>query len=97
MNLKAMFTALALLLIASPMYAQEHTGTNWVAITSGFSMAIAAGLCGIGQGRAIGDAAQGIARNPSATAAIRGALILGLVFIESLAIYTLFIVFAKVK
>ena len=94
-------TIVALSLFAMPACAQggdvaASGGTNWVAITSGFSMAIASGLCAIGQGRAIGDAAQGIARNPAATAAIRGALILGLVLIESLALYTLLIIFLKV-
>jgi F-type H+-transporting ATPase subunit c len=94
MNLKMMLMAIALLLIASPIYAAD--GTNWVAITSGFSMAIASGLCAIGQGRAIAGAAEGIGRNPAAAGAIRGALILGLVLIESLALYVLVIVFVKV-
>jgi F-type H+-transporting ATPase subunit c len=94
MNLRMMLMAIALLLIASPIYAAD--GTNWVAITSGFSMAIASGLCAIGQGRAIAGAAEGIGRNPAAAGAIRGALILGLVLIESLALYVLVIVFVKV-
>lgn len=96
MNLKTVFMALALLLIASPIYAQEGGATNWVAITSGFSMAIASGLCALGQGKAIAGAAEGMARNPAAAGAIRGALILGLVLIESLALYVLVIIFAKV-
>ena len=37
---------------------------------------------------AVAGAAEGMARNPGATAAIRFALILGLVLIESLALYT---------
>lgn len=97
MNLKTVFNLLALLLMASPMFAQEAgRGTNWVAITSGFSMAIASGLCALGQGNAIKGAAEGIARNPGAAGAIRGALVLGLVLIESLALYVLVIIFAKV-
>ena len=51
-------------------------------------MAIASGLCALGQGKAVAGAAEGMARNPGATAAIRFALILGLVLIESLALYT---------
>ena len=94
MNFRTMFMALALLLIASPIYAAD--GTNWVAITSGFSMAIASGLCALGQGKAIAGAAEGMARNPAAAGASRGALILGLVLIESLALYVLVIIFAKV-
>ena len=56
----------------------------------------AAGLGGIGQGRATASAAEAMARNPGAIAAIRVALILGLVLIESLALYTLVIIFVKV-
>lgn len=94
MNLKMVWTLMALMFIASPMFGAD--GTNWVAITAGFSMAIASGLCAIGQGRAVGQACEGMARNPAAAGAIRGALILGLVLIESLALYTLVIIFVKV-
>ncbi len=85
---------IALMLIASPMFAQggANQGTNWVAITSGFSMAIASGLCGLAQAKAVAAAAEGMARNPGASAAIRFALLLGLVLFESLALYTLGII-----
>jgi F-type H+-transporting ATPase subunit c len=56
-------------------------------------MGIAAGLCGLGQGKAVASSAEAMARNPGATAAIRFALILGLVLIESLALYTLVITY----
>ena len=42
-------------------------------------------------------AAEGMARNPAAAPAIRFALILGLVLIESLALYTFAIIFVKVQ
>lgn len=91
----------ALLCWASPVLAQsDRTPDNmrhWVAITSGFAMAIASGLCGLGQARATAAAAEGMARNPAAAAAIRFALILGLALIESLALYTLVIIFIQVK
>ena len=60
-------------------------------LTAGFALGIAAGLGALGQGRAIGSAAEAIARNPSASGEIRGVLILGLVLIESLVIYVLFV------
>ena len=41
-------------------------------------------------------AVEAMARNPGAAGAIRIALILGLALIESLALYTLVIIFAKV-
>ena len=98
MNAKWMLVALALFVFASPIFAQGTAagGTNWVAITSGFAMAIASGLCGLAQARAVAAAAEGMGRNPGAAAAIRFALLLGLVLIESLALYTLVIIFVKV-
>jgi F-type H+-transporting ATPase subunit c len=90
----------ALLLFASPVFAQEAAaaggGVQWVAVTSGFAMAIASSVCALAQGRAISSACEGLARNPGAAPAIRFALLLGLVLIESLALYTLFIIFVKV-
>ena len=97
-KLSYLFMALSLLCFAVPAFAQsaEAAGTNWVAITAGFSMAIASGLCGLAQAKAVAAAAEGMARNPSAAAAIRFALLLGLVLIESLALYTLVIIILKV-
>ena len=89
-----------LFLGATPAFAQAPEGggapVNWVAITSGFAMAIASSVCGLGQAKATAAAAEGMARNPGAAGAIRFALILGLALIESLALYTLVIIFAKV-
>ncbi|MCC7175205.1 MAG: ATP synthase F0 subunit C [Bryobacterales bacterium] len=96
MKVKMLLMAAAFLLVASPIFAADGGGTNWVAITSGFSMAIASGVCGMAQGKAVAAAAEGMARNPSAAGAIRFALLLGLVLIESLALYTLVIIFVKV-
>ena len=83
--------------LASPMFAQEAGGAA-PAMPTGraaayIAMGIASGLCGLGQGRATASAAEAMARNPGAIAAIRVALILGLVLIESLALYTLVITF----
>jgi F-type H+-transporting ATPase subunit c len=96
---KNVFMALSVLCFAVPAFAQGGTSnaTNWVAISAGFSMAIASAGCGIGQGRATASATEALARNPSARAGIQFALILGLALIESLALYTLVIIFAKVK
>ncbi len=98
MKTKLMLLAIVLMVCASPIFAQGTTagGTNWVAITSGFAMAIASGLCGLAQAKAVAAAAEGMGRNPGAAAAIRFALLLGLVLIESLALYTLVIIFVKV-
>jgi F-type H+-transporting ATPase subunit c len=71
------------------------TGTNLDGLTAGFAMAIASSFCGLAQGKAISSACEGLARNPGAAPAIRASLLLGLVLIESLAIYTLFIILLK--
>jgi F-type H+-transporting ATPase subunit c len=96
------FMLLALFLLASTvMFAQTPNnntpGGHWVPISAGFSMAIASGLCGLAQAKAVASAAEGMARNPGAAAAIRFALLLGLVLIESLALYTLVIIILKVS
>lgn len=98
--LSYVFMFLAFLCFAVPVFAQGGEGgntANWVAISAGFSMAIASAGCGIGQGRATASATEALARNPAARAGIQFALILGLALIESLALYTLVIIFAKVK
>ena len=98
MNVKTFLILLMLFALASPMMAQGTGGsaTNWVAITSGFAMAIASAVCGLAQAKAAAACAEGMARNPAASAGIRFALILSLALIESLALYTLVIVFVKV-
>jgi F-type H+-transporting ATPase subunit c len=88
---------------ALPVFAQEaaagkppeHVATA-IAVAAGLSMAIAAAFCGLGQGRVAAAACEGIARNPGAAGAIRLAMILGLVFIETLALFTLAIIIVKV-
>jgi F-type H+-transporting ATPase subunit c len=96
MNVKLLLIVLALLAFASPIFAADGDTQKWVAITSGFSMAIASGLCGLAQAKAVAASAEGMARNPSAAGAIRFGLLLGLILIESLALYTLAIIFLKV-
>ena len=102
-NVALFLTAVAGLLLASPVFAQEAaaqggaSAVNWVAITSGFAMAIASAGCGIGQAKVAAAACEGLGRNPGARAGIQFALILSLVLIESMALYTFAIIFAKVR
>ena len=99
-RLSNLFMMLSLLSFAVPAFAQggeaASSGVNWVAIAAGFSMAFASGICALAQGKATAAAAEGLARNPGAAPAIRFALLLGLALIESLAIYTLVVIFVKV-
>ena len=83
---------------ATPAHAQEAATAaadsglvQWSIVTAGFALAIAAFGGALGQGRAVASAAEAIARNPGAAGDIRGALILGLVLIESLVIYVLLV------
>jgi F-type H+-transporting ATPase subunit c len=90
--------ALFLLVAATPVFAQgtgnSVTG-NLTALGAVIGMGLASGLCGTGQGKAVASAAEAVARNPGARAAIQTVLVLGLAFIESLAIFTLLIVFLR--
>ena len=100
-SLQYLFMTLSVLILASPAFAQNNPGgaggTSLVPIAAGIGMAIASGLCGLGQGRATASATEALARNPGARAGIQLLLVLGLAFIESLALFTLLIIFAKVK
>jgi len=91
--------ALFLLVAASPVFAQG-TGSGVAPgelrfVGAALGMGIASGLCGLGQGKAVSGAAEAVARNPGARAGIQTLLVLGLAFIESLAIFTLLIIFVK--
>ena len=98
--MRKLFTVLlslgALLLMSSFAMAAEAVGTP--AMDSGLGMVYAAtaigiGLaalgCGIGMGVGLKGATEGTARNPEAGNKIMTTFILGLAFIESLAIYAL--------
>lgn len=61
---------------------------KWIALASGFGLAIAAFGGALGQGKAIAAALEGIARNPEASGKIFTPMIVGLALIESLVLYT---------
>ena len=88
-------------LVAPSAFAQEGgakpASVNWVAVSTAFGMAIAAAFCGLAQGRVGSAACEGLARNPGAQDSIRGAMLLSLVFIESLVLFTLAMIFLNVK
>jgi|SRR5271165_2192546 len=89
-----------LVLFAPAAFAQEtaaasSSGKGILAIAAAFGMAIAAFGGALGQGRVASAACEGIARNPGAAGNIRTTMILGLVFIETLALFTLAIIYTK--
>ena len=97
MKSKLVFFVMAIMALATPIFAQDQGGASSADATrraaAYLTVGIASGLCGIGQGRATASAAEAMARNPGAIAAIRVALILGLVLIESLALYALVVTY----
>ncbi len=85
---------LALLGVSSLAFAADGakidaSGIGLTCLAAAIGMAIAAAGCGIGQGMGLKAACEGTARNPEAGGKITVTLILGLAFIESLAIYAL--------
>src|ERR1700735_5032197 len=60
-KLSYLFMTLSGLCFAMPAFAQGGTMTDasWVAITAGFSMAIASAVCGLAQGKATGSRNRG--------------------------------------
>jgi F-type H+-transporting ATPase subunit c len=96
MTRKMIFLTLAVLLLACPIFAQGNNGGGGTDLNlpmAYLAVGIASGLCGLGQGKAVASAAEAMARNPGAQAGIRFSLILGLVLIESLALYALVVTF----
>jgi F-type H+-transporting ATPase subunit c len=90
------------MLVAPAAFAQEAgaagavSGKGLLAIAAAFGMALAAFGGALGQSRVAASACEGMARNPGASGAIRIAMILGLVFIETLALFTFAIIAWKV-
>ena len=93
--MRSLILAAMAVLVPSVALAQTATApaNSWVGpyavLVAGFAMAFAAGLCALGQGKAIASAVDAMARQPGAAARIQTAMIIGLALIESLAIYVL--------
>ena len=75
-------------------HADSSAGLKAIAAGVGFAIAVVGGA--IGQSRIGAAACEGAARNPGAAAKIQTMMILGLALIESLVLFALLVVFAKV-
>ena len=91
---------MVLLLLVGPVaaLAEEVTGgasgsEGYIALGAGLAIAIAALGAGLGQGRAVAAAMESIGRNPNAADKIQTPMIIGIAFMEALAIYALVIAF----
>lgn len=95
MNKKVLsLLGLFLLVLAAPLYAADGELANLgLALGAGLAIGAAAIGGGLGQGRAVAAALEGIARNPNAADRIFTPMIIGLALIESLVIYGLVIAF----
>ncbi len=97
-NLQTFLMTLSVLCFAVPAFAQSGAApVDLAPIGIGIGLALAAGLCGLGQGKATASAVEALARNPGARPGIFTFLILGLAFIESLTLFTLAIIYLKIK
>ena len=82
-----------LLFVIAPLAAMAQEGhadggSSWgYALGAGLAVGLAGLGCGIGQGLTAGNTTAGIARNPGAAGAMFVNFILGMVLIESIAIY----------
>ena len=80
-----------------PAFAAEgETGDmsrGLIALGAGLAIGIAAVGAGLGQGRAVAGAMESIGRNPNAADRIQTPMIIGIAFMEALAIYALVIAF----
>ena len=79
--------------LAAEQAASEESSKGWIALAAGLAIGGAAFGAGLGQGRAIAAAMESIGRNPNAAARIQTPMIIGVAFIEALAIYALVIAF----
>jgi F-type H+-transporting ATPase subunit c len=95
---KVVLWTLAVLLLPMAAVAQDAGGGggdgSWgYALGAGIAIGFAGLGCGIGQGLTAGNTTAGIARNPGAAGSMFTNYILGMVLIESIAIYGLVIAF----
>jgi len=96
--LPAVLLGLVLLILVVPVFAQGENAAasapkdQWLLISAGFGMALAAAGCGYAQSRALAAACEGVSRNPGATDTIRIFIFLGLAFIEFLALLTFVVI-----
>jgi len=98
------FAVVGVLMSAMPVLAQapaavDHaadSGAGLKAIAAGVGFAIAVVGGALGQSRIGAAACEGAARNPGAAPKIQTMMILGLALIESLVLFALLVVFAKV-
>ena len=94
----AMLMVVALVMVFGPSTALAAEGAEgmvkgWIALAAGGGIGLAAVGAALGQGRAVAAAMESIGRNPNSADRILVPMIVGIAFIEALAIYALVIAF----
>jgi F-type H+-transporting ATPase subunit c len=91
----ALLAGVMLLTTVSSAFAQEgvDNARGVIALAAGLGIGIAAVGAALGQGRAVAAAMESIGRNPNSADRIQTPMIIGIAFIEALAIYALVIAF----
>lgn len=79
--------------IALAQDAGGNSSDGYIALAAGLGIGMAAIGAGLGQGRAVAAAMESIGRNPNAADRIQTPMIIGIAFMEALAIYALVIAF----
>jgi F-type H+-transporting ATPase subunit c len=97
-GVSAVMTVLTLLVMVGLAFAQEEAGADagnggLIALGAGLGLGLAGAGAGVGQGFAVASALESIGRNPNAADRIFTPMIIGLAFMEALAIYALVIAF----
>jgi F-type H+-transporting ATPase subunit c len=87
---------ISVLLLPLASFAEEAAGamphySPWIGPFAGLGIAIAAFGAALGQGRIGAAYMEGVSRNPGAAGTMRTFFILGLVFVETLVLFTLLI------
>jgi len=89
----ALFSSAAMAAAEGAAAAADSTTKAALALAAGLAIAIGAFGAALGQGRMAAAAMESIGRNPNAAARIQLPMILGLAFIEALALYAFVIAF----
>lgn len=104
-KIKTFFTATSVAIVSTLAFApaamaEAHGGgasaDGMIALAAGLCLAVAALGAALGQGRAVAAAMESIGRNPASADRIQTPMIIGVAFIEALAIYALVIAFSLV-
>lgn len=95
-KVKYVLAAATAFLLPAISFAEEAahdtaSGKPFYAIAKGFAVGVAALGCALAQGRIVGSAVEGIGRNPGASGQIFTPMLLGVAFVETLLIFTLFL------